>query len=302
MPELSVVIPTFRRQVTLRRTLEDLMAQTARDFEVIVVDDPVDDDPADVASAIAEAGIEARQLHRERRGVSAARNEGWRAARAPVVLFLGDDILAAPDLVAHHLAFHRANRREEAAAVGHVRWADELKRTPLMVWLEQGVQAGYGRLDAGGEPSWGDFLTTHVSVKRTLLERAGGFDEERFPFLYEDVDLGLRLHALGMELAYLPQARAEHLHAPTPGEWRARMAETARAERRFVEKHPGREAHFERRMREAVAAPPARFALARRLATRVPPGLPWLGRRVHWHLDLGYRQALAPEFLAAWDD
>jgi glycosyltransferase involved in cell wall biosynthesis len=304
VPELSVVIPTYRRHATLRRTLARLAAQSAEvaRFEVIVVDDPVEDDPQAVAAALDGTGLPVRHLHRDRRGVSAARNTGWRAAQAPVVLFLGDDILAEPELVAEHLAFHAGHPGEHAAALGHVRWADELRLTPLMVWLDQGIQSDYGRLEAGEPPSWGDFLTAQVSVKRGMLERAGGFDAERFPFLYEDTDLGLRLHRLGLELSYLPAARAEHLHPPSLPEWRVRMAETARAERRWAALHPELEPHFEPRMRAALAAPRAYGRLARALAHRVPPAFPWLGRRLHWHLDLAYRQALAPAFLAAWED
>src|SRR3712207_9116347 len=61
---------------------------------------------------------------------------------------------------------------------------------------------------------WAHLYTTNVSLKRSLLEEAGGFDEE-LPFLYEDLDLGRRLHDLGLDLRYAPDAVAEHRHPAT---------------------------------------------------------------------------------------
>jgi GT2 family glycosyltransferase len=290
VPDLSVVIPTYRRPVQLSRTLEALARQTAapESFEVIVVDNDAS------AAPRAEPGV--RWLRESRKGASAARNAGWRAARAPVVLFLGDDILAGRELVELHLTFHARCPEDTAGLLGHVRWAEELRPTTFMRWLERGFQSDYGRLDGGEAPWWGDFTTSQVSVKRSLLERAGGFDEERFPFLYEDTELGYRLHQLGLRLHYEPRARSEHLHRPDLEEWRERMSVVAAAERRFSELH-GEPQWFAARMREAMAAPPPRPRLAQALR-------PLGGRARAWaehQLDVHHRRQLAPAFLAAWD-
>jgi GT2 family glycosyltransferase len=303
MPELSVVVPTYRRHSVLNQAMAALARQTVdlESFEVIVVDDPVEDDSDRVAAALESHRIPVRHLHRADRGVSAARNVGWRAARAPVVLFLGDDILSSPTLVAEHLAFHARHAQEHVAVLGHVRWADRLRVTPFMTWLERGFQSNYGRLDRGGIPSWFDFLTTNVSVKRSMLERAGGFDERNFPFLSEDTDLGLRLFGLGLELRYQPAARAEHLHRQTLAQWRTRIREIARSERRMIELYPELEPHFERRLRLALAESPARARAARLLFPLRRAGWPRLSRFVDHHLDVYYRQRLAPAFLEVWD-
>lgn len=303
-PRLSVVIPTYRRPRELGRTLEALERQRpgTGPFEVVVVDDPREDDPAAVAAAV-DAGrrpYPVRQLSRERPGVSAARNAGWRAARGPLVLFLGDDVLAAPDLVAEHLAWHDRHPDEPVGVLGSVRWARELPVTPFMRWLERGVQFDYGSI-AGTEAGWGHFYTANVSLPRAALERVGGFDEERFPFGYEDLDLGHRLFETGFRLLHNAAAAAEHLHAPTVEEWRARMTTVARAEREWVRLHPELEPYFHDRLAAAAASPPARGRGAR-LARWVGPGVPVLGPRVWASADLRFRQALAPSFLAAWED
>jgi glycosyltransferase involved in cell wall biosynthesis len=302
MPELSVVVPTYRRPDVLPRTLEALARQTLQPpaYEVIVVDDPVEDDAGAVAAAIGaeERPFEVCQLHREARGVSAARNAGWRAARGPLVLFIGDDILPAPEMLDEHLAWHRRHPEDEVGVLGRVEWASELRVTPFMRWLERGIQFDYGALE-GGEAPWTHFYTANVSLKRVMLERVDGFDEERFPFLYEDLDVGRRLSELGFRLLYNPGARGEHLHQTGVDEWRGRMAATARAERRWVSAYPDMPAWFhdlfaaaERRPR--VPRVPARMAAA------IPPRTPLVGPLAAAVADLHFRQQLAPSFLDAW--
>ena len=304
MTRLSVVIPTYRRPDALPRTLEALARQTtgAGAFEVIVVCDADNDDPERVAEQVAadERPYAARLLHRHAPGVSAARNDGWRAAQAPLVMFLGDDILAAPDLLAEHLAWHERHPDQGVGVLGHVRWADELKVTAFMRWLEQGTQFDYAGIE-GEEAAWAHLYTSNVSLKRSLLELGGGFDEERFPFLYEDLDLGYRLARHGLRLLYNAKARAEHLHASTLEQWRRRMAETARAERRFVAAHSELTPWFRDLMAEAASRPPSRGRAAQ-LVRWVPPKTPYLGRRVWSRADTYYRQQLAPDFLRAWDE
>src|SRR4051812_1377856 len=227
MPELSVVIPTYRRRDALPRALDALARQTVSPdrFEVIVVDDPVDDDSEAVA-ALLEPGrrpYPLRHLHREARGVSPARNAGWRAAEGRLVMFIGDDILLRPDALAEHLAVHERHPENEAGVLGRVEWASELRVTPFMRWLEHGIQFDYVSLH-GAEAPWTHFYTANISLKRVMLERIGGFDEERFPFLYEDLDVGRRLSVHGFRLLYNPAALGEHLHHTGIEEWRRRMA------------------------------------------------------------------------------
>ena len=105
----------------------------------------------------------------------------------------------------------------------------------------------------------------------------------------------------GFSLLYNADAWAEHLHPTTLDDWRRRMAMVARAEHRFVARHPELEPYFHRMFSEAAEAPRAR-GLAARLAPLVPQDTPRLGRRVWESVDRKYRQALAPDFLRAWDE
>lgn len=291
---LSVVIPTFERAPVLARVLDRLAAQTAAGaFDVVVCVDAADPDPG----AVERVAQGAQVVRASTPGVSAARNRGWRAAREPLVLFLGDDMLPGPDLVERHLAGHAARPEPEVGVLGHVRWADELRHTPFMDWLDAGVQFDF-RTIRGTRAAWWHLYTCNASLKRERLERVGGFDEA-FRWGYEELDLGVRLDAAGFELVYDRAAEVEHLHAPTLEAYRERMRIVAAAERQFVAKHPQADAYFLERFRRAAALPPARDRGVR-LARFVPRRTPLIGARVWFSLDRWYDQQLAPAFLQAW--
>jgi GT2 family glycosyltransferase len=294
-----VVIPTLGRHELLGGVLDRLERQSVGSsaFEVVVVADARASGVDRIRSLAASRPYPARALVAARAGASAARNHGWGAAQAPLVLFLGDDVLPGEALVAEHLDWHTRHPDPGTGVLGHVEWSRELRVTPFMRWLEQGIQSSYATID-GREAGWWHFYTTNASLKRELLDRAGGFDEE-IPFLYEDTDLAKRMHSLGFRLLYNSAARAEHHHPSTLEDWRGRMALIAAAEHRFCRKHPDSDPYFLNLFREAQRRPRATTAGAR-LARYVPRRFPWLGTRV-WASARGhYLQELAPAFMEAW--
>ncbi|WP_354702350.1 Validoxylamine A glucosyltransferase [Paraconexibacter sp. AEG42_29] len=298
-PAVSVVIPTYRRAPVLRRTLDHLHRQADGRLELIVVDDAQDDDTAAVAAAV-DAGhrpFPVRILHRHAPGVAAARNAGWRAAQAPIVLFLGDDIFADPGLVDAHLAAHARWTDHAVGVLGNVRWADELRVTPFMRFLEEGAQFDYAHMQAG-DAGWGRLYTSNVSFKRTLLEKVDGFDES-FTFGYEDLEIGLRMAAHGLRLMYEPGIGAQHLHPTSIPAWERRMVAAAPAERAMVAKHPDVRPYFHDALRDWRGV--ATSARAARLADVVPERVPVVGPRVHAAARAHWKATLANAFFRGWE-
>jgi GT2 family glycosyltransferase/cyclopropane fatty-acyl-phospholipid synthase-like methyltransferase len=288
---ISVVIPTLGRAATLHRALARLAAQEhAREHEVIVVADAAEPDVAAVRAAAAEHTV----LQADVPGVSAARNAGWRAARHDVVLFLGDDILAEPGLLAAHARVHEREPDEGVAVQGTVRWADELRRTAFMEYLDQGRwQFDFPPDDAAGsDAGWGRLYACNASLKRRLLDRVGGFDES-FSWGYEELELARRLADEGLVLRWTPDARAEHLHEPTLAGWCERMRRVARAEQQMVAAHPDVEPFFARRAEQLAERPGS--GRGRHLVERFPRR-PRVRASAHLHWD----RELATAFLSAW--
>ena len=101
-PDLSVIVPTYRRLGLLIRTLHSLLSQHAPGvrYEVLVVDNNSGDNTRAVVEASAYKRRNVRYLFEPRQGVSHARNTGIDAARAPLIAFIDDDVEASRNWVA----------------------------------------------------------------------------------------------------------------------------------------------------------------------------------------------------------
>lgn len=283
----------MRRRPELAQALDALERQTLPrgEYELILAEDAL----ADVHGPYPE-GRDVRIVRGAVPGASAARNAGWRAARAPVVLFVDDDIRAPRDLAQRHLAARASGAN---AVLGHVRWAPELKVTSFMHWVDRGVQFDWRSIAAEG-PQWWHFYTANASVARGLLERVGGFDEVLLPFLYEDLDLARRMSDHGLSLVYDGGAVADHLVPVTVESFEARLPRLAASEFAFTRRWPEADAYFRDLFARFVDAPPA-SGRGRHLVRLVPRRAPRIGHRV-WHsADAYYCQRLGPVFLAAWE-
>ena len=218
-PRISVMLPTFRRLDALDRTLAVLERQSVAhvDCEIIVVDDGSRDGTETYLADFSKktSACFSYIVLAENGGPARARNFGLSRCRGDVILIIGDDIEPEKDLVERHLRSHQENQDERHAVLGHVSFPDELQPNEFMKWLEGGGRKyffNYGDLVSGEETGPLYFYTCNVSVKRSLLEKSGWFDES-FPYAsHEDLELGYRLANQGMRLIYDAQAEGYHYH------------------------------------------------------------------------------------------
>ncbi len=245
MNSLSVVIPTKDRAPALARTLAALEAQQAGDasLEAIVVDNGSNDGTLEqVRTRSAGATIPVRLLEQPQGGPAAARNAGVEAASGEVILFLGDDTEPEhPGLLRAHLDLHAARPEESYGVLGRISWSPRSPVTPFMRWLEQGgPQFHYFELEAGPVDAASYFYSSHASVKRSILERVGGFDQ-RFPnAAVEDTELGVRLADAGLELDYHPELLVLHDHPTTPAQSLRRSVTVGRSAALYNQLRPDR--------------------------------------------------------------
>lgn len=300
-PQLTVVLSTLGNYEVLGKVLDGYERQDAPSgsFEVLVVSDRAEPDSASVDAAIGRRPYPIQRLTGAVPGLSANRNAGWAAARAPVVLFTDNDTIPVPRLVSEHLSVHAQHPEKEVAVAGQVRWARGIKVTPFMKWLDQGVQFDYRSLE-GDQGSWAHLYGANSSIKRAMLELVGGYDEVRLPYLYEDLDWGYRAHQHGLRVVYNRRAIVDHWRPMSVEVWKKRAPMLAATEWQFCQMHPEVPPWFQRMFSEALEHPPAR-SWPQRAAAFVPQWLPWLGPRIWTGAGLGWRQQIAPHFLDAWN-
>ncbi|MCX7017371.1 MAG: glycosyltransferase family 2 protein [Candidatus Sumerlaeota bacterium] len=214
-PDITLVINTFNRPRELARTIEALRRQRGIErwtTEILVVDDG---SSTSAAAALRQAGLSdsVELIERPHRGAGAARNAGVERARGRWLLFLGDDIVAGPDLVASHAAFlaEAEARQAKRISLGYCRWAPRRGSKPFR---ELARAHHYDGLEAAQELDFRYFYTANIALPRQALEEAGPFDES-VRIYWEDTEMGYRLERAGWRLIYNPAASAEHVHPPT---------------------------------------------------------------------------------------
>ena len=216
MTRLSVIIPTLNRPTQVVDVLNDLAAQLGRDDEVILVDQSTPDAFQEVSQWILNNPGPIQHLHREKRGLPAARNAGIEASRGHWVLFLDDDVrlhsgciqahteaLADPDvggvvgqIIETSLGANASTTANRVTRAGRV-------ITNLTGNIAMPIQSLKG---------------ANMSFQRAALVAAGPFDVGfRGTSLLEDADMSLRVQNKGWSLRYEPRALVTHLSTPLGG-------------------------------------------------------------------------------------
>ncbi len=95
MCRVTIVVPAYDTARTLPQTLSALLAQTFRDFEIVVVDDGSNDTTAEIARSF-QTDPRVRLIQQRNRGLAGARNTGIAAAQGDLIGFCDADDLWEP--------------------------------------------------------------------------------------------------------------------------------------------------------------------------------------------------------------
>lgn len=197
-PQFSVVIPHFEQPDWLERTLESLRAQQgAPDFEVIVVDNG----SSELPTAVCDRFPEVRLLLETTKGPGPARNRGALEARAPVILFIDSDCVAAPDWMA--IIDRRIRSMPETGI-----FCGDVSILPNDPDAMSAIECYEELFSYRPELMIRRFRfapTCNLAVRTEVFRAVGPF----IPGLLisEDVDWGRRATAAGHEIAFIPEMR-----------------------------------------------------------------------------------------------
>lgn len=169
--QFSVIIPTLNEQLLLPNLLQDLQAQTWRDFEIIVADAGSHDDTVEIArrfgATVVPGGMPA-----------VGRNRGAQNARGEFLVFLDADTRVAPDFL-HNVYTEMEERYLDLATCEMVPISGNTLDSLLHDFANLAV-----KLSQFADPHAPGFC---IIISRRLFRRVGGFDENLK--LAEDHDL-----------------------------------------------------------------------------------------------------------------
>ncbi|MEM4034397.1 MAG: glycosyltransferase [Candidatus Micrarchaeaceae archaeon] len=190
-PIFSVIIPALNEEKYIKYSLQGLMRQIDKDFEIIVVDGGSKDKTKSIAKRYAKVVTDLKP------GAAHSRNTGAKIAKGKYFVFLDADTKPSRGLIAEYLKAFSDNKT--VAATGPVLPLERTNRSIRMGYKFVSVYFAKFML-MFGRPSVNGM---NFAVKRDAFEAVGGFNDNFKT--YEDWDLSRRLAKIG-KIAFYPNA------------------------------------------------------------------------------------------------
>ncbi len=131
-PEISIIIPTYNNQGTIKKTIHSVLNQSFTNFEIIVVDNGSTDGTKTIIKSIKDKRI--KYFHRTKNyGAASARNYGARKAKSDLLNFLDSDDLFLDNFLSTTVSFLNKYKAIDGIATGvkinarlHDYWHDRI--------------------------------------------------------------------------------------------------------------------------------------------------------------------------------
>jgi glycosyltransferase involved in cell wall biosynthesis len=241
--KISVIMPCYNREYDLRRVLEAYDQQdNTLPFELIAVDDASIDHTYELLNSYRPKHyslIIERQATNQ--GPAAARNRGIALAQAPLILFVGDDILPTTGFLRQHIEAHTLHPDLTTVILGCTTWPADITMNTLMAHID-GVgaqQFSYHYLREGQEYDFRHFYTSNISIKTKFLKSLEHWFDTDFTYAaFEDAELAYRLSKKGLQILYVSAPLAYHYHYHTIWTFSKRQYVAGLMACVLVKKHP----------------------------------------------------------------
>jgi len=228
MPEITVIIPVYNGEKTIRNTIESVLNQTFTDFELIIINDGSQDSTLAVIDNTKDP--RKKVFSYPNAGVSESRNRGLELSTGEYIAFLDADDLWTPDKLE---AQCKALQENPKAAVAYS-WSD---------WIDESGQflCSGGHITVDGDAYANLLLRDFVEsgsnplIRRQALAEVGGFEPSVTPA--EDWDMWLRL-AARYEFVTVPSPQILYRISPNSASfniWKMEAGSLRTIERAFAQ-------------------------------------------------------------------
>lgn len=91
MPEISVIIPVYNVQNSLKKCIDSVLTQTYKDYEILLVNDGATDNSGAICDKYADQYSFINVIHKQNGGLSSARLAGYKSAHGKYICFIDSD-------------------------------------------------------------------------------------------------------------------------------------------------------------------------------------------------------------------
>lgn len=203
--EFSIIIPVYNRPEEVGELLESLAKQTAKGFEVIIVEDGSDIKCRDVCESYAPR-LDIHYYYKANSGPGRSRNYGAEHARGEYLIVLDSDVVLPPgymEAVKKELAHEPADAfgGPDRAHPSFTTTQKAISYSMTSFFTTGGIRGGKRKLDKFYPRSF------NMGIRRDVYRHLGGFSPMRFG---EDIDFSIRLYEAGCRCRLFPEAWVWH--------------------------------------------------------------------------------------------
>lgn len=130
-PLVSIIIPMYNCEKFIQETLDSVLSQTYKNFEVIAVNDGSTDGTLQIVSQIAKSDNRIICISQDNSGVSASRNKAIQLSKGEYIAFLDHDDIWLPDKLENQVPFFQQNSKIGFVFSNAIYFNEEGKNTLL---------------------------------------------------------------------------------------------------------------------------------------------------------------------------
>lgn len=204
-PTFSVIVPVYNRPAEVSDLCESLLAQTCKDFELILVEDGSTVICKEIVNQAIAHGLDCSYFYKENEGRSIARNYGLERAQGLYFVFFDSDCVIPPDYFATlklELESHPLDcfGGPDAAHDSFSPTQKAINYSMTSFMTTGGIRGGKVQLEK--------FVprTFNMGYSRRVYEKVGGFRE----MFSEDIDMSTRIRQAGFSIGLIRAAYVWH--------------------------------------------------------------------------------------------
>lgn len=204
----SIIIPLYNKEKHIKTTIDNVLAQSFQDFEIVVVNDGSTDGSKAVVEKLTDRRIQLFNIHNQ--GVSHARNYGIQKAKSDLIVFLDADDFWNPEHLNNLKTLYEAFPQCGLYATAYLLKNHKTTRPSVYKNIPttpgwQGIVTDYFESSSINSIAW----TSAVMVPKWVLHKVGNFNEKITLGAGEDTDLWIRI-AIKYPVAFSNTATAIH--------------------------------------------------------------------------------------------